>query len=184
MSQQRRASSSGDDSAVYTHLHASGHSFDIQDVHILDRDSRWLERGVKEAIWVRHEQPSLNSSGEEWNCHTAGTGSSVTFLAEWRHILYDMQYTNLRKSPQGPSQPSWRSQVAVATLIAINQVCLDVQNKDYSSFKFTQMNESLHSLIIRVNPKFLFSIPLNWFPSSTTKRLKQIIDFNCFAVGK
>ena len=66
------------------YLHASGHSFDIQDVHILERDSRWFERGVKEAIWVRHEQPSLN------------------------------------------------------------QVCLDDQNKYYSSFISTQMNESLH----------------------------------------
>jgi len=63
MSQHRRASSSGNDSAVYTHLKASGHQFELEDVVILDREQRWYERGVKEAIWVRAEQPSLNRSG-------------------------------------------------------------------------------------------------------------------------
>ncbi len=45
------------------------------------------------------------------------------------------------------SQPSWRSQVAVAMLVALNQVCLDDQNKNYSSFKSTQMNESLQFFV-------------------------------------
>ena len=105
MSQHRRASSSGNDSAVYTHLHASGHSFDIQDVHILDRDSRWFERGVKEAIWVRHEQPSLNRSG----------GVRVKLSHGWVRVIRDIPRrmtsspVNIptdRKSSQGPSQPS------------------------------------------------------------------------------
>ena len=33
-----------------------GHSFD-DNVHILDREDRWFERGVKEAIYVRVEKP-------------------------------------------------------------------------------------------------------------------------------
>ena len=50
MSQHRRSSTSGNDSAVYSHLNASGHSFNTKDVHILDRETLWYERGVKEAI--------------------------------------------------------------------------------------------------------------------------------------
>lgn len=42
--------SSGEDSAVYLHLQASGHSFNHEDVHI--------ERGVKEVIYVKRERPS------------------------------------------------------------------------------------------------------------------------------
>ena len=32
-------------------------------VHILDRDSRWFERGVKEAVHIKANQPSLNKDG-------------------------------------------------------------------------------------------------------------------------
>ncbi len=39
MSQYRRSSTSGNDSAVYFHLNASGHSFNTKDVHILDRET-------------------------------------------------------------------------------------------------------------------------------------------------
>ena len=63
MAQHRRATSSGQDSAVYTHLQASGHSFKDEDVKILDREERWFERGVKEAIFVKRERPSLNRGG-------------------------------------------------------------------------------------------------------------------------
>ena len=62
--QHRRASTSGcRDSAVYTHLNSASHSFDNKDVIILDRESRWFERGVKEALYVKREQPSLNKGG-------------------------------------------------------------------------------------------------------------------------
>ena len=63
MYQHRRASTGCGDSAVYTHLDASNHSFDNKDVVILDRERRWFERGVKEAIHVQKEQPSLNRGG-------------------------------------------------------------------------------------------------------------------------
>ncbi len=48
------------DSAVYLHLKESPHSFEDSNVHILDREDRWFERGVKEAIYVKVEKPSLN----------------------------------------------------------------------------------------------------------------------------
>ncbi|XP_072017480.1 uncharacterized protein [Amphiura filiformis] len=44
MLQHRRASSGGNDSAVFLHLKASGHHIDTKDVCILDREQRWFER--------------------------------------------------------------------------------------------------------------------------------------------
>lgn len=63
--QHRRPSSSDyqPDSAVYTHAKTTGHQIDPKDVVILDREERWFERGVREAIWERVEKPSLNKRG-------------------------------------------------------------------------------------------------------------------------
>ncbi|XP_071500717.1 uncharacterized protein [Diadema antillarum] len=65
MNQHRRPSNSESipDSAVYTHINASKHSFNTNQVIILDRESKWFERGVKEAIWERVERPTLNKRG-------------------------------------------------------------------------------------------------------------------------
>ncbi|XP_072033211.1 uncharacterized protein [Amphiura filiformis] len=64
MYQHRRPSSTGlNDSAVYTHLKFANHSFEDKDVLVLDREHKWFERGVKEAIHVRREEPSLNRGG-------------------------------------------------------------------------------------------------------------------------
>ncbi|TWW65670.1 Krev interaction trapped protein 1 [Takifugu flavidus] len=63
MAQHRRATSSGQDSAVHLHLKESGHSFEDSQVRILAREDRWFERGVKEAIHVKLEKPSLNRGG-------------------------------------------------------------------------------------------------------------------------
>ena len=56
-------SNEAQNSAVYTHLKDSGHSFKTQDIVILDKEPRWHERGVREAVWERIEQPSLNKKG-------------------------------------------------------------------------------------------------------------------------
>lgn len=63
MSQQRQANSWRQDSAVFTHLQHKKNSINDQEVHILDREGRWVERGVKEAIYIKVEQPSLNRGG-------------------------------------------------------------------------------------------------------------------------
>ena len=63
MAQHRRANTSGQDSAVFLHLKEEGHSFDDTDVRIMDREDKWFERGVKEAIHVKVEKPSLNRGG-------------------------------------------------------------------------------------------------------------------------
>ena len=64
-SQHRHPSSSEQevDSAIYDHSKRSGHLTDMKDIVIIDRDERWFERGVREAIWERVEKPSLNKHG-------------------------------------------------------------------------------------------------------------------------
>ena len=52
MAQHRRATSSGQDLAVHLHLKESGHSFKDSQVRVLEREDRWFERGVKEAIHI------------------------------------------------------------------------------------------------------------------------------------
>ena len=50
---------------VFQHLYieSPGHHVDFEKVKVLDRDTRWFERGVKEAIYIRAAQPSLNKDG-------------------------------------------------------------------------------------------------------------------------
>ena len=42
------------------HLKSEGHEFDPTDVKILDIDSRWLQRGIKEAYYIAALEPDLN----------------------------------------------------------------------------------------------------------------------------
>ena len=48
---------------MFLHLKDKVHSFDGQDIFILVLEDRWLERGVREAIYVHIENPSLNRGG-------------------------------------------------------------------------------------------------------------------------
>ena len=60
MAQHRRDNSSGQDSAVHLHLKKSGHVFEDSQMRIMEREDRWFERGVKEAIHVelkKHFKP-------------------------------------------------------------------------------------------------------------------------------
>ena len=64
LNQHRRPSTNeAQNSAVYNHCKASNHSFKPEEVVILDKEDRWFERGVREAIWERVEQPALNKRG-------------------------------------------------------------------------------------------------------------------------
>ena len=64
MNQHRRPSSNpAQTSVVYTHLNSTGHAFTLTDLVVLDREEHWHRRGVKEAIWERVENPSLNRKG-------------------------------------------------------------------------------------------------------------------------
>ncbi|KAI8517777.1 hypothetical protein Bbelb_037940 [Branchiostoma belcheri] len=62
--QHCRATASGYSSAIYHHTkHNQGHSFKLEATDILDREPRWYERGVKEAIYERIYNPTLNRKG-------------------------------------------------------------------------------------------------------------------------
>ena len=65
MNQHRRQNplSGLQESAVFSHLKVTGHTFSTDKVTILDKESNWHNRGVKEAIWERRENPSLNKKG-------------------------------------------------------------------------------------------------------------------------
>ena len=65
---QHRRPSTGDtyDSAiqhVFTHMWETGHKVAITDFRVLDKEEDWHKRGVKEAIWERIKEPSLNKKG-------------------------------------------------------------------------------------------------------------------------
>ncbi|XP_038055844.1 uncharacterized protein LOC119727843 [Patiria miniata] len=62
--QHRRPSTNeAQNSAVFLHLRDSGHTLRNEDVVILDKEEQWHKRGIKEAIWERVEQPTLNKRG-------------------------------------------------------------------------------------------------------------------------
>ncbi len=57
LAQHRRASTN---SAVFDHQQVMGHTFNLEDVEILDREPRWFERGLKEAIFQWRDASNLN----------------------------------------------------------------------------------------------------------------------------
>ena len=96
MSQHRRPSPDDQpDSAIYTHLSTSGHSFSDKDVIILDTEERWHARGVKEAIWDRVENPTLNKVG----------GLRFKLSHTWNRALRDIP-SRLNQHPQQLSHTS------------------------------------------------------------------------------
>ena len=62
LSQHRKPSYGAQyNSAIYTHMCETGHSFTNKDVKILDKEEDWHSRGVKEAIHTRIEKPHLTT---------------------------------------------------------------------------------------------------------------------------
>lgn len=52
------------DSSMFLHMKTTGHSFTLDDdVEIIDKEERWFERGVREALYDRIEKPTLNRTG-------------------------------------------------------------------------------------------------------------------------
>ena len=45
------------------HLKESGHSFEDNQLHVLEREDCWFARGVKEAFHFKLNKPSLNRGG-------------------------------------------------------------------------------------------------------------------------
>ena len=63
MYQHRKAAGEGTSSAVFNHLHDKNHTFSNSNVDIISREKNWFERGVKEAVFVKSDNPSLNRHG-------------------------------------------------------------------------------------------------------------------------
>ena len=57
-------------SAVMQHAADTGHSFREQDMVILDSDDNWRSRGVRESIYIRALNPSLNRRSERNDRYT------------------------------------------------------------------------------------------------------------------
>ena len=47
----------------YIDIDKPGHSVSLSAAKVLDRESEWFEQGVKEAIYIRSHNPSLNRDG-------------------------------------------------------------------------------------------------------------------------
>ena len=61
--EHKRPSSTSSEVSQHIHIESPGHHVDLEKVKILDRDSRYFERGIKEAVYIRALQPSLNRDG-------------------------------------------------------------------------------------------------------------------------
>ena len=58
--EHRGTSTVSSEVSQHIHIESPGHKVKLDEVKILDRDSRYFERGVKEAVYIRVNQPSLN----------------------------------------------------------------------------------------------------------------------------
>jgi hypothetical protein len=61
--EHRRPSSTSSEVSQHIHIESPGHHVDLDKVQVLDREPRYFERGVKEAIYIKANQPSLNKDG-------------------------------------------------------------------------------------------------------------------------
>ena len=65
---------------VHSYLKEKGLSFEDENVYVLNREDRWFERVVKEAIYVKVEQPSLNRGGGRRHQQSATYNAILKFL--------------------------------------------------------------------------------------------------------
>ena len=61
--EHRRPSSTTSEVSKHINIDNQGHEIILDQAKILDRESSWYERGVKEAIYIRALRPSLNRDG-------------------------------------------------------------------------------------------------------------------------
>ena len=61
--EHRRPSSKNSEVSQHIHVDHPDHSVSLDEAKILDVEPRWRERGIKEAIYIRKLQPSLNRDG-------------------------------------------------------------------------------------------------------------------------
>ncbi|KAI8516676.1 Alpha-catulin [Branchiostoma belcheri] len=61
--EHRRPSSVASEVSQHIHIESPGHTVDLEGVRILDTEQDYFKRGIKEAIYIRALQPSLNRDG-------------------------------------------------------------------------------------------------------------------------
>ena len=61
--EHRRPSSLSSEVSQHIHIASLGHHIDLEKVNILNREPRWFEKGVKEAIYTCIYQPTLYKDG-------------------------------------------------------------------------------------------------------------------------
>ena len=69
--QEHRRPSMTEKSAMAHHIIYNKHQLEIKDSKILDQESNWTKREIKEAIYIRKQQPSLNRDGGRHNLSRA-----------------------------------------------------------------------------------------------------------------
>ncbi|KAG8439768.1 hypothetical protein GDO86_005801 [Hymenochirus boettgeri] len=98
MAQQRRANSSGQDSAMYLHLKDKGHTFEDCNVNILAKKCDLFKRGVKEAIYVKINKPSLNRVLPRIkNITSAETSATIIWDYEGPDVKFYIKYVEISK---------------------------------------------------------------------------------------
>ena len=58
--EHRRTSTTSSEVSQHIHIESPGHKVELDSVVILDREHRYFERGIKESVYIRALQPSLN----------------------------------------------------------------------------------------------------------------------------
>ena len=58
--EHKRPSSTSSEVSQHLHKETRGHTVDLDEVKILTKESRYFERGVKESIYIRVNNPSMN----------------------------------------------------------------------------------------------------------------------------
>ena len=61
--EHKRPSSVSSEVSQHIHIESPDHKVDLEQTLVLDREPRYFERGVKEAIYIKANQPSLNRDG-------------------------------------------------------------------------------------------------------------------------
>ena len=65
--EHKRPSSTSSEVSNHIHIESPGHHIDLDEVKILDREPRWFERGVKEAINIKMNNSTFNKDGAGTN---------------------------------------------------------------------------------------------------------------------
>ena len=86
------------ESAVYHLISVTGHQFDEKEMIVLDKETNWFERGVKEAIYKRIEAPSLNKRGGLW----------FSLSRSWGQIIRKEARRLSRDNSKSMSPENWR----------------------------------------------------------------------------